>query len=55
MEPLALEVPQDPLRQATCGPMMVVDHGRRFCLAEVAAMVQSYWTAFDGLRRGSRA
>ena len=28
---------------------MVVDHGRRFRLAEEAAMVESYWTAFDGL------
>ena len=54
-EPSALRLLQAPLKQATCRLMMVVDHGRRFCPTEEAAMVESCWTAFDGLRRASRA
>ena len=45
-EPLALGVSQDPLRQATCGTMMAVDHGRRFRPAEEAAMVLSRFDLF---------
>ena len=33
----------------------VVNHGRRFRLAEVAAMIKSCWVAFDSLRRASCA
>ena len=44
---------QDPLSQATCEPMMVLDDGHHFCPAEAAAMVQSCFDGLDGLRRAS--
>ena len=39
IEPLTLRVPQDPLQQATCGPLMIVDHAPFPLGAEAAVMV----------------
>ena len=52
MKPFTLGVPQDPLRQAICGALMMLDHapmpmGRTG--AEAVAIVDSPRQPFDGL------
>ena len=54
MKPFALGVPQDPLRQAMSGTMMVVDHVPipLGCTgAEVVAIVDPPRQPFDGLNK----